>query len=399
MRPQPEMNDSVLRLSGSRQLLQDGVDRRSAPPLDQRPSGGNHDAQDAKVEQQMNGTEMDDHLRERRRLDARAYQPVLYAVEGEPHGLERQRGPDPPTRGSYALHDVFPRSACHAQCAVYRREGAHPFRCHASVRLWAFRSVSVPFHKTQRHTPEPRVNAQKQQKFRRTCAWWPQGDLVVRLVCLRSISRVWRVPPNPVNRRLEDWSAKDSKPVSPARHSLFATNQGMESFGDHRNLSRLDFQRRLRLFQPERHVHLAVQRSSGHEMLLGFSRSTCLSVELAEATMAVGGERAHPKFFGKRLRLRVGSEGDFQVRGSPGRSDRPEHASRPGFKPPFSVGLSHFQSPSGNTLRSLGVAANEECFGQEHMRPGAVHPKFKVLDERYAPFQVDEAFDQSPRPS
>src|SRR3989475_8567135 len=65
----------------------------------------------------MNGTEMDDHLRERRRLDARAYQPVPYAVEGEPQGLERQRGPDPPTRGSYALHDVFPRSACHARSA------------------------------------------------------------------------------------------------------------------------------------------------------------------------------------------------------------------------------------------------------------------------------------------
>src|SRR2546426_3749387 len=73
----------------------------------------------------------------------------------------------------------------------------------------------------------------------------------------------------------------------------------------------------LRLLQPEPHVHLAVQRSSGHEMLLGFSRSTRLSAELAEATMAVGGERAHPKFFGKRLRLRVGSEGDFQVRGAP----------------------------------------------------------------------------------
>src|SRR5262249_6417950 len=94
--------------------------------------------------------------------------------------------------------------------------------------------------------------------------------------------------------------------------------------------------------------------------------------------MAVGGERAHPEFFGKRLRLRVGSEGDFQVRGSPGRSDRPKHASRPGLKPPFLVGLSHFQSPSGNTVRSLGVAANEECFGEEHMRPGAVHPSSRL---------------------
>ena len=73
-------------------------DRRSAPSLDERPSAGNHDAEDAKVERQMNGTEMDNHLRERRRLDARAYQPVPYAVEGEPHGLERQRGPDPPTQ-------------------------------------------------------------------------------------------------------------------------------------------------------------------------------------------------------------------------------------------------------------------------------------------------------------
>src|SRR5947208_7304027 len=111
------MNGRVPSLSGCRQQRAGEGDRRSAPPLDQRPSGGNHDAQDAKVEQQMNGTEMDDHLRERRRLDARAYQPVPYAVEGEPQGLERQRGPDPPTRGSYALHDVFPRSACHARSA------------------------------------------------------------------------------------------------------------------------------------------------------------------------------------------------------------------------------------------------------------------------------------------
>src|SRR3989442_13345428 len=111
-------------LSACRQQRADEADRRSAPPLDQRPSGGNHDAQDAKVEEQMNGTEMDDHLRERRRLDARAYQPVPYAVEGEPHGLERQRGPDPPTRGSYALHDV-PRSACHARSAQSTVVRAH----------------------------------------------------------------------------------------------------------------------------------------------------------------------------------------------------------------------------------------------------------------------------------
>src|SRR5437667_8233704 len=111
------MNGRVPSLSGCRQQRAGEGDRRSAPPLDQRPSGGNHDAQDAKVEQQMNGTEMDDHLRERRRLDARAYQPVPYAVEGEPQGLERQRGPDPPTRGSYALHDVCPRSACDARSA------------------------------------------------------------------------------------------------------------------------------------------------------------------------------------------------------------------------------------------------------------------------------------------
>src|SRR2546425_26233 len=89
------MNGRVPSLSGCRQQRAGEGDRRSAPPLDQRPSGGNHDAQDAKVEEQMNGTEMDDHLRERRRLDARAYQPVPYTVEGEPHGLERQRDSNP----------------------------------------------------------------------------------------------------------------------------------------------------------------------------------------------------------------------------------------------------------------------------------------------------------------
>src|SRR6266508_2222821 len=62
---------------------------------------------------------------------------------------------------------------------------------------------------------------------------------------------------------------------------------------------------RLRLLQPEPHVHLAVHRRRGGEVplrLLALARST---VERAEAEMAVGGERAHAAGVGECQRLAV----------------------------------------------------------------------------------------------
>ena len=47
----------------------------------------------------------------------------------------------------------------------------------------------------------------------------------------------------------------------------------------------------LGLLQPETHVHLAVHRRRGAELLLGLLALAGTPVQLAEAEMAVGGER------------------------------------------------------------------------------------------------------------
>src|SRR5262249_19390517 len=49
----------------------------------------------------------------------------------------------------------------------------------------------------------------------------------------------------------------------------------------------------LRLLQPVRHPHLAVHRRRGGEILLRLLARTRAPVELAEAEVAVGDERAH----------------------------------------------------------------------------------------------------------
>src|SRR5713101_5080606 len=58
-------------------------------------------------------------------------------------------------------------------------------------------------------------------------------------------------------------------------------------------------QLRLCLFQPVAHVHLAVHRRSSHKVLSGFMTLARPSVELAEAEVTVGEERAHAKLVAK----------------------------------------------------------------------------------------------------
>src|SRR2546422_10622603 len=53
---------------------------------------------------------------------------------------------------------------------------------------------------------------------------------------------------------------------------------------------------RLRLLQPEPHVHLAVHRRRGGEVLLRLLTLAGAPVELAKAEVAVGDERAHADF-------------------------------------------------------------------------------------------------------
>jgi hypothetical protein len=69
--------------------------------------------------------------------------------------------------------------------------------------------------------------------------------------------------------------------------------------------SRERLQLRLRLLQPVRHPHLAVHRRRGGEMLLRLLALTRAPVELAEAEVAVGDERAHAELLSECERVTV----------------------------------------------------------------------------------------------
>src|SRR5215469_2650964 len=56
----------------------------------------------------------------------------------------------------------------------------------------------------------------------------------------------------------------------------------------------------LRLREPEAHIHLAVHRRRGGEVLARLLALARASAELAKAEMAVGDERAHAKLPGQR---------------------------------------------------------------------------------------------------
>src|SRR5262245_6671125 len=62
---------------------------------------------------------------------------------------------------------------------------------------------------------------------------------------------------------------------------------------------------RLRLLQPEAHVHLAVHRRGGGEMLAGLRSFPPSPVELTEPKMAVRDERTHLEFVGELHGLAV----------------------------------------------------------------------------------------------
>ncbi len=58
------------------------------------------------------------------------------------------------------------------------------------------------------------------------------------------------------------------------------------------------------LLQIELHVHLAVHRGGGGEVLTGLLALARAPVELAEAEVAVGDERAHAELFGSVMAWR-----------------------------------------------------------------------------------------------
>ena len=70
----------------------------------------------------------------------------------------------------------------------------------------------------------------------------------------------------------------------------------------------------LRLLQPEAHVHLAIHRRRRGEVLLRLLTLAHASVELAEAEVAVGDDRAHAQLNGEGHGLPEGGFGFFGSR-------------------------------------------------------------------------------------
>jgi hypothetical protein len=62
---------------------------------------------------------------------------------------------------------------------------------------------------------------------------------------------------------------------------------------------------RLRLLKPKRHVHVAVHRRRGGEVVAGLIPFARAQVDLAETEVAVGDEGAHPEPLGDGQRLAI----------------------------------------------------------------------------------------------
>src|SRR6516162_11947471 len=62
---------------------------------------------------------------------------------------------------------------------------------------------------------------------------------------------------------------------------------------------------RFRLLQPEAHIHVAVHRRRRHEMLVCLRLLPGAPIELPEAEVAVGLERAYAQFLGRHERLTI----------------------------------------------------------------------------------------------
>src|SRR5262245_26880426 len=131
------------------------------------------------------------------------------------------------------------------------------------------------------------------------------GDLASSQSLPRTYTRSTRAPRpprRPVPRRSDKRHAEERvgsrcRPLSPMEaRTLRAVDGQTGSAKGTSNLLGLQFG--LRLLQPVRHAHLAVNRRRGGEMLLRLLAIPRALVELAEAEVAVGDERAHAESLG-----------------------------------------------------------------------------------------------------
>jgi hypothetical protein len=107
----------------------------------------------------------------------------------------------------------------------------------------------------------------------------------------------------------------------------------------------------LRLLQPEPHVHLAVHRRGGGEVLLGRLMVAGPPVELAEAEVAVGEKRAHPELVGQCGGLAVSRLGLIGMGWIATRGDLTKEVERPRLVSPFGPLAGERERPFGGVGR------------------------------------------------
>src|SRR5437016_1113743 len=132
---------------------------------------------------------------------------------------------------------------------------------------------------------------------------------------------------------------------------------------------------RLRLLQPEPHVHLAVHRGCGGEVLLRLLALTRAPVELAEAGMTVGHERAHLELGCQGHCGAVVRRGGRHVEASTMRGDVASRRSR--------THASVTRSPRPRA--SIRARSAQERASSTWLASRYASPSRATLSERYAP--------------
>src|SRR5215470_1492230 len=118
----------------------------------------------------------------------------------------------------------------------------------------------------------------------------------------------------------------------------------------------------LRLLQPKPHIHLAVQRRRGGEMLLGLLRLTHSPIEPADTEVTAGEERAQPQLLGQRFGVLARPGSGLEIRGVLGGRDLPENLERPGLIGPLTKRRSQLEPSVSRSLGLLGLPVEQESF-------------------------------------
>src|SRR5262249_30174663 len=133
--------------------------------------------------------------------------------------------------------------------------------------------------------------------------------------------------------------------------------------------------RPLRLLQPQAHLHLAVHRGRGREVVAGLVGVADSTAEPAEAEVAVSDEGAHPQLAGERERVTVVAVG---VSGGVTLScDVTEDPESPGFIWTLTALAGEGQGSPGERQSIVEAAGEKVCLAQ--IRQGE-WPERRVAD-------------------